>query len=110
MSIRPAASRMPEDSFVITVRAKTRSSLSSLETDASGMWVARLRASPVDGKANAELVALVAKHFGCPRSNVSVISGATARLKLVRIAGIAATCEAPKSVSASTRGTGRRER
>ena len=75
------------ESFVISVRAKPRSSLSALEQEPSGIWVARLRSSPVDGKANAELVALVAKHFGCARSSVAVISGATARLKLVKISG-----------------------
>jgi uncharacterized protein YggU (UPF0235/DUF167 family) len=72
---------------VISVRAKPRSSVSVLEQEASGTWVARLRSSPVDGKANAELIALVAKHFGCARSSVAIVSGATARLKLVRIAG-----------------------
>jgi uncharacterized protein YggU (UPF0235/DUF167 family) len=75
------------ESFVITVRAKPRASVSALEQEATGTWVARLQSSPVDGKANTELVALVAKHFGCARSCVSVISGATARLKLVRISG-----------------------
>ena len=62
--------------------------MSSLEEDGSGNWIARLRASPVDGKANAELVGLVAKRFGCPKSAVAVISGASARVKLVRISGI----------------------
>jgi uncharacterized protein YggU (UPF0235/DUF167 family) len=76
-----------DTSFVITVRAKPRSSVSALEADASGIWIARLRSSPVDGKANAELIGLVAKHFGCPKSSVAVISGASARLKLVRISG-----------------------
>jgi uncharacterized protein YggU (UPF0235/DUF167 family) len=71
--------------FVITVRAKPRSSVSALEAEASGQWVARLRSSPVDGKANAELIALVAKQFGRPRSCVSIVAGASARLKLVRI-------------------------
>jgi uncharacterized protein YggU (UPF0235/DUF167 family) len=78
----PAPAR---NAFVITIRAKPRSSVSSLEQDASGNWVARLRASPVDGKANAELIALVAERFGCARSCVSVISGATARLKRIRV-------------------------
>lgn len=72
-------------SFVITVRAKPRSPVSSLEVDASGTWIARLRSSPVDGKANAELVALVAKQFGCAKSSVAIVSGELARLKLVRI-------------------------
>ena len=80
-----SASRTTPQSFVITVRAKPRSPVSGLEQDASGAWVARLQSSPVDGKANEELVALIAKHFGCARSCVAVISGATARLKLVRI-------------------------
>ena len=73
------------DAFVIRVRAKPRSPVSALERDAAGYWIARLRSSPVDGKANAELVGLVAEHFGCSRSSVSVVSGASARLKLVRI-------------------------
>lgn len=77
-------------SHVITVRARPRSSVSSLEPDASGNWVAHLRSAPADGKANAELVALVAKRFGCSRSAVSVVSGASARLKLVKIAGASA--------------------
>jgi uncharacterized protein YggU (UPF0235/DUF167 family) len=76
-----------DGSFVIALRAKPRSSLSTLEPDGAGNWIARLRSSPVDGKANAELIALVTKHFGCVKSSVSVISGATARLKLVKIEG-----------------------
>lgn len=74
--------------LVITVRAKPRASISALERDSSGAWTARLRSSPVDGKANAELIALVAAHFGCARSCVSVVSGATARLKVLRITGV----------------------
>ena len=85
------ATKSPQNnSFVITVRAKPRSSVSSLEAEASGIWIARLRSSPVDGKANVELIGLVAKHFGCPRSSVAVISGTSARLKLVRISGATA--------------------
>jgi len=85
--VRQATLSPGKESFVITVRAKPRSSISALEVESPGTWTARLRSSPVDGKANAELIALVAKHFGCARSCVSVISGATARLKLVRISG-----------------------
>jgi uncharacterized protein YggU (UPF0235/DUF167 family) len=87
MTARRAKPSSVTESFVITVRAKPRSSVSALEPENPGTWVARLRSSPVDGKANTELIALVAKHFGCARSCVSVISGATARLKLVRISG-----------------------
>jgi len=87
---RRATKSPRNNSFVITVRAKPRSSVSSLEAEASGIWIARLRSSPVDGKANVELIGLVAKHFACPRSSVAVISGTSARLKLVRISGATA--------------------
>jgi uncharacterized protein YggU (UPF0235/DUF167 family) len=39
----------------------------------------------VDGKANEELISLVAKQFGCAKSKVSIKSGAASRVKLVRI-------------------------
>ena len=61
---------------------------SDLVRESTGAWTARIQAPPVDGKANAELIALVAKHFGCSRSAVSIKSGASGRLKLVRIAGV----------------------
>ena len=85
MTARRTTKSPADTSFVITVRAKPRSPVSSLEPDSKGAWIARLRSSPVEGKANAELVALIAKHFGCPKSSISVISGASARLKLVKI-------------------------
>jgi uncharacterized protein len=40
------------------------------------------------GKANAELIELVAKHFGCRRSDVSIRRGASSRLKLVKIESV----------------------
>ncbi len=84
---RPRSTPSPNgDSFVITVRSKPRSNVSSLEAEEAGTWIARLKSSPVDGKANAELIGLVAKHFGCSKSSVTIISGASARLKLVKIA------------------------
>src|SRR5688572_23687946 len=90
MTARRATKSPADNSFVITVRAKPRSPISSLEPDVQGTWVARLRSSPVDGEANAELVGMIAKHFGCSKSSVSIVSGASARLKLVRLSGTAA--------------------
>ncbi len=48
----------------------------------------RLAAPPVDGKANAALVAFVAAKVSLGRTAVEVISGQTARAKRVRIAGV----------------------
>ncbi|WP_176014216.1 DUF167 family protein [Victivallis sp. Marseille-Q1083] len=48
-----------------------------------------LTAPPVDGKANAELIACLAKFFGLPKGRVSLWKGAAARDKLVVLAGLA---------------------
>ena len=70
---------------VLQVKVKPRARVSSLEQAADGTWVAKLKAPPVDGKANDELVALVAQHFQCHRAAVSIKSGAAGRTKLVRV-------------------------
>lgn len=44
-------------------------------------------APPEDGKANAAVIALLAKALGVAKSAVSVVSGATDRRKLVEIRG-----------------------
>ena len=44
-----------------------------------------MKSPPVDGKANAELIALVAEQFGCRKAAVSIKAGASGRMKLVRI-------------------------
>ena len=72
---------------VIQVRVKPRARVSVLTPEAGGVWLAQLKSPPVDGKANEELVALVARHFGCAKSAVSIKSGASGRTKLVRIEG-----------------------
>lgn len=73
---------------VIEVKTKPNSRVSLIEQVEGGVWLAQLKSPPVDGKANEELLALVARHFGCRRSAVSLKSGASARTKLVRIEGL----------------------
>jgi uncharacterized protein (TIGR00251 family) len=45
----------------------------------------RLAAPPVDGKANAELRAYLAKAFGVPLRNVELLAGGAGRQKTVRV-------------------------
>jgi uncharacterized protein YggU (UPF0235/DUF167 family) len=59
---------------------KPNASASSLEESSNGIWLAQLKAPPIDGKANEELVALVAKRFKCRKSAVSIKSGASGRM------------------------------
>jgi len=69
--------------LTLQVCVTPRSRVSELVQSADGTWVARLKAPPVDGKANEELVALIAKRFRCRKSAVTIKSGAAGRTKLV---------------------------
>lgn len=70
---------------LIEVKVKPRARTSALESAADGTFVAHLKAAPVDGKANDELIALVARHFGCRKNAVSIKSGASAKTKLLKV-------------------------
>lgn len=70
---------------VLRIKVKPNSRRSSLVESGDGTWVARVKSPPVDGKANQELVALVAEHFGCPKADVLIKAGASGRIKLVQV-------------------------
>ncbi|QIL19854.1 DUF167 domain-containing protein [Thermomonas sp. HDW16] len=70
---------------IIQVKAKPNSRVSLLSQQADGTWLAQLKSPPLDGKANAELIELVAREFGCVKSAVLVKSGAGSRYKRVEI-------------------------
>lgn len=71
----------------LRVKVKPNSRVSTLTQEPDGSWLARLKAPPVDGKANEELISLVAEHFGCRKSAVVIKSGASARLKVLALTG-----------------------
>lgn len=68
---------------VLQVKVRPHARSSSLEAQADGTWLATLKAPPVDGKANAELVALVARHFAVSKAAVQIKVGTGSRHKLV---------------------------
>jgi len=70
---------------IIEVRVKPNAPVSGLVETADGTWLAQLKSPPIEGKANAELVALVAARFGCRKSAVSIRQGAAGRIKRVAI-------------------------
>ena len=74
------------DSARLEVKVKPNARRNALTAQEDGGWLAEITAPPVDGKANAALIALVAKHFGCPRRAVTVKSGAASRRKVLLVA------------------------
>jgi hypothetical protein len=71
--------------LILQVKVKPRSRTSELAQAADGSWIAKLKSPPVDGKANEELIGLVAETFQCRKAAVSIKAGASGRLKLVRV-------------------------
>ena len=70
---------------ILQVKVKPQSRASALSQSPDGTWLAQLKSPPVDGRANRELIGLVAAHFGCPKSSVVLRAGASGRTKLVQV-------------------------
>ncbi len=51
----------------------------------------RVKAPPVDGAANEELIRFLAKRFKVPRKAVELVSGSSSRHKQIAIEGVTAT-------------------
>jgi uncharacterized protein (TIGR00251 family) len=66
-----------------------RDALDGIEADGEGkaFLKARVTSVPEKGKANKALILLIAKSLRIPKSSVSLVSGETARKKILRIDG-----------------------
>jgi uncharacterized protein (TIGR00251 family) len=72
----------------LDVRVIPRAGRSGFGGLRDGALLVRLAAAPVDGAANDELIALLAKTLRIPRRAITIVSGERSRTKRVRIAGI----------------------
>ena len=77
--------------MLLQVKVKPNARTSALTPAGDGTWVAQLRSPPVDGRANEELIALVAGHFGVARAAVSIRGGGSGRIKYLRVPDSAAS-------------------
>lgn len=71
--------------FVITVQVQPRARQNELVGIHGAALKIRLTAPPVAGKANAQLIKFLADLFVLPVNRINLISGATARKKILRI-------------------------
>lgn len=69
----------------------------------------RITAAPVDGQANVQLVALLAKSFGVPKKAVLLLGGDSGRSKRLRVRKprrlpkiLGPTCTCPSNLQVST--------
>lgn len=88
--------RLTGDGLALTVRVTPNAGVDRIEGAEQrddGQIALRLRvaAVPDKGRANAAVVALLSKALGVPKTRIRVISGETARLKVLAVTGDAPT-------------------
>ena len=72
------------DDLVIKVKVVPRSSINKIVGMEGDALKVKVKASPVEGLANKDLVALLSKRLKIAKKSVEIISGHTSRLKLVK--------------------------
>lgn len=73
--------------IIFNVRVVPRASKSEFVGEHDGALKVRIAAPPVDGAANTELIKVLAKQFGVPKSAVEITGGQTAKTKQIKIFG-----------------------
>ena len=69
----------------VRIRLIPRAGRDEVAGERDGAVLIRIAAPPVDGKANAALIALVAKRLGVPKSAVRIVRGETSRDKVIAV-------------------------
>jgi len=69
----------------LSVKVKPGSRQQKIVTGDDGITTVWLKSPPVDGKANAALITLLAKTYGVSKSQVRICTGTSARVKRVEI-------------------------
>jgi len=69
----------------IYVKVSPRSSKNEVTKISEGEYKVKLTAPPVDGKANAMLIKVLAEYFNVSQSSLTIIGGKSAKKKLIEI-------------------------
>jgi uncharacterized protein (TIGR00251 family) len=80
--------RATADGIQLQVRVQPRAARTEIVGEHGGALKIRVAAPPVDGAANEALIRFLAERLGVARSAVSIGGGASARRKVVLVAGI----------------------
>jgi hypothetical protein len=74
--------------LIINVKVEPRSSKSGIVGPYGDAIKVKLTSPPVEGKANNELIEVLAKNLGIAKKNVEIISGKSSKNKIVKLFGI----------------------
>lgn len=71
--------------MLLKIKVKPNSKQQNIQQEADGSFTVYLQSPPVDGKANEELIKLLAKKFDVPKAAIAIKSGLSSRYKLVEV-------------------------
>jgi len=71
--------------MLLRIKVKPGSKRPRIEEDEAGALTVHLKSPPVDGKANEELVSVLASRYGVAKSRVRIKTGLAGRSKTVEI-------------------------
>ena len=106
MAERPGRRLPAASSLAVRLTPKGgRDAIDGIETmsDRRAVLKIRVQAAPSEGEANAALIKLIAKAVGVPPRDVSLVAGATARIKRLNISGDGPTLVAALEKIAASR-------
>ena len=71
----------------VSVKVQPRASKNDVIDNKDGSFKVYLKSAPTDGKANKELIALLADYFKVKKQGINIITGNRSRKKIVEISG-----------------------
>jgi hypothetical protein len=74
--------------ITFSIKVQPRAKKNAISGTVGDALKVSLTAPPVDGKANQAVIEFFSSIFKIPRSSITIASGETSRLKLIRISGV----------------------
>jgi len=80
--------------LTIKIKVEPRSSKSGVVGPYGDSLKVKLTSPPVEGKANKELIEVLAKAFGLAKKDIEIISGQSSKNKIVKLRSVSSKAEA----------------
>lgn len=69
----------------ILIRVKPRARIASVEKLEGQNYIVSVKSLPIKGKANKEVIEVLANYFKVSKSKVNILKGETGRIKIIEI-------------------------
>ncbi|HOW60710.1 MAG TPA: DUF167 domain-containing protein [Candidatus Moranbacteria bacterium] len=69
----------------IYIKASPRSSKNEVVQISEGEYKVKLKAAPINGRANLMLIEVLAKYFKIPKKIIKIVGGKSAKIKIIDI-------------------------